>query len=299
LAAWPHSRPLYSLDKLVANPSTPVVVTEGEKAADAAMLFFPKSIATTSSGGAGAASRTDWTPLTRRRVLVWPDSDEPGRKYAREVAAILAGLGCTVEIIDPAALVARIASETSAEPFDVEKAKSYDAADALADWPDVAALREAVAALAAPLSSSWAPSSKEWADPKPISDGLSPVAAFDFDFRPGSVAAWVADIADRMQCPPDSSPSRRSSHSGAVLGRKVAIRPQRRTDWTEVPNLWGCIVGRPGMWKSPAMAEALKSLHRLERGGPRSARGRRGGLRPRRGPLILQERRPETRRARR
>src|SRR5262249_46027656 len=30
------------------------------------------------------------------------------------------------------------------------------------------------------------------------------------------------------------------------------------------PNLWGCIVGRPGAMKSPAIAEALKPLHRLE-----------------------------------
>jgi putative DNA primase/helicase len=37
-----------------------------------------------------------------------------------------------------------------------------------------------------------------------------------------------------------------------------------RTDWLELPNLWGCIVGRPGAMKSPAMMEALKPLHRLE-----------------------------------
>ena len=40
--------------------------------------------------------------------------------------------------------------------------------------------------------------------------------------------------------------------------------PATATDWTEVPNLWGCIVGRPGTMKSPAMGEALKPLHRLE-----------------------------------
>src|SRR4029077_2756875 len=36
------------------------------------------------------------------------------------------------------------------------------------------------------------------------------------------------------------------------------------TDWFEVANLWGCIVGRPGALKSPAIHEALKPLHRLE-----------------------------------
>jgi Protein of unknown function (DUF3987) len=51
---------------------------------------------------------------------------------------------------------------------------------------------------------------------------------------------------------------------GSVIGRKVAVRPQRQTDWYEVANLWGCIVGRPGALKSPAMDEALKPLYRLE-----------------------------------
>jgi Protein of unknown function (DUF3987) len=30
-----------------------------------------------------------------------------------------------------------------------------------------------------------------------------------------------------------------------------------------VPNLWGLAVGPPGMMKSPALAEALRPLHRL------------------------------------
>jgi hypothetical protein len=37
-----------------------------------------------------------------------------------------------------------------------------------------------------------------------------------------------------------------------------------KTDWIEIPNLWGAFVGRPGMLKSPAMNEALKPLRYLE-----------------------------------
>jgi putative DNA primase/helicase len=106
---------------------------------------------------------------------------------------------------------------------------------------------------------------REWPEPKPIPDGLTPVAPFDMDFLPESIAPWVADIADRMQCPPDFVAIPAIVALGAALGRKIGVRPQRRSDWTEVPNLWGCIIGRPGMMKSPAMAEALKPLHRLEK----------------------------------
>ena len=125
-------RPLYqSRRKSSRQPDAPIVVCEGEKAADAAARIFPKSIATTSSGGAQAADKTDWTPLAGRRVLIWPDNDEAGGKYAREVAAILAALECDVSIIDAAALAAIDPNGGKRAP-----AKGYDAADALAEWPD-------------------------------------------------------------------------------------------------------------------------------------------------------------------
>lgn len=105
---------------------------------------------------------------------------------------------------------------------------------------------------------------REWPEPKPLPDGLAQVAGLDMASLPESVAPWVADIADRMQCAPDFVAVSAMVALGATLGRKIAVRPQRRTDWIEVPNLWGCIVGRPGMMKSPAMSEALKPLHRLD-----------------------------------
>jgi putative DNA primase/helicase len=51
---------------------------------------------------------------------------------------------------------------------------------------------------------------------------------------------------------------------GAILGRKIAIKPQMKTDWIEIPNIWGAFIGPPGMLKSPAMNEALRPIHRLE-----------------------------------
>ena len=67
-----------------------------------------------------------------------------------------------------------------------------------------------------------------------------------------------------MQCPLDFVGVPATIALGSVIGRKIGIRPQCRTDWIEVPNLWGCIVGRPGTMKSPAMQQALAPLHRLE-----------------------------------
>lgn len=104
----------------------------------------------------------------------------------------------------------------------------------------------------------------EWPDPKPLPSTLLEVAPFNYQFLPAALAAWVEDIADRMQCPPDYVAIPAIAVLGAIVGCKIGIRPQRRTDWIEVPNFWAAIIGRPGMLKSPAIAEALKPLHRLE-----------------------------------
>ncbi len=103
-----------------------------------------------------------------------------------------------------------------------------------------------------------------WNVPVDLPNGLQPVAQFDPEYLPRSVAAWVEDISDRMQCPPDYVAVSAMTALGSVIGRRIGIRPQQHTDWLEVPNLWACIVGRPGAMKSPAMAEALKPLQRLE-----------------------------------
>ncbi len=51
--------------------------------------------------------------------------------------------------------------------------------------------------------------------------------------------------------------------AGSLIGRRIGIRPQEHTDWMEVANLWGVIVGEPGTLKSPAVSEALKPLRWL------------------------------------
>jgi len=103
-----------------------------------------------------------------------------------------------------------------------------------------------------------------WPDPAPLPAGLKPVMAFDPGVLPPTIRFWVEDIADRMQCPIDFIATAAIVALGAVIGRSVLIKPQKHTDWCEPCNLWGCVVAPPGAMKSPAIAEALKPLHRLE-----------------------------------
>lgn len=87
--SWVPPRPLYNLHLLHAHQDADVLVVEGEKAADAATRLFPEMVVTTSPGGAKAARQADWRPLRGRRVFIWGDHDDAGRKYVSTVVDLL------------------------------------------------------------------------------------------------------------------------------------------------------------------------------------------------------------------
>ena len=88
--APPAPRHMYGLDRLgKADSSKPILIVEGEKAADAAKKLFPDYICMTWQGGANAVNMTDWSPLENREVVICPDNDEAGVKAALKIADIL------------------------------------------------------------------------------------------------------------------------------------------------------------------------------------------------------------------
>lgn len=100
--------------------------------------------------------------------------------------------------------------------------------------------------------------------PLPLPADLLPVEPLPMKALPDALHPWIADVSERMQCPPDFVAVPMLIGAASLVARKIAIRPQGRTEWTEKANLWALIVGRPGMMKSPAMSAALAPLERLE-----------------------------------
>jgi putative DNA primase/helicase len=99
--AWKSAakpRPLYWARRSAA---APVLIAEGEKAADAAAVLFPDHAVCTWPGGTSNVQHADWQPLLGRTVTIWPDADDVGRKAAAQLARILAGLRCTVQVVNP------------------------------------------------------------------------------------------------------------------------------------------------------------------------------------------------------
>ena len=91
-------RPLYWARRSAA---APVLIAEGEKAADAAAILFPDHACVTWPGGTSNVQHADWHPLLGRTVTIWPDADDVGRKAAAQLARILLGLRCTVQVVNP------------------------------------------------------------------------------------------------------------------------------------------------------------------------------------------------------
>lgn len=89
LKAFPKPRPLFRQTELHTKSESIVLVVEGEKAAISAAMLFPDYAVITWPGGAKAADLADWSLLSNRRVVIWPDADEPGLKAAEEIAAKL------------------------------------------------------------------------------------------------------------------------------------------------------------------------------------------------------------------
>ena len=107
------------------------------------------------------------------------------------------------------------------------------------------------------------PGVDEWEPPAPLPDGLPPVDSFDSVMLPECLGGWLEDIAERMQVPLEYLAAGAMVVISSLVGRKLGIYPKKRDDWIVVPNLWGMIVGRSALLKSPALAEVMKPLGRL------------------------------------
>lgn len=120
---WPAPRPLYGLEILARRPpKTPILLVEGEKAAEAARLLAGNYyVVMTWPNGSKGVGKADFSPIYNRSVLIWPDADEPGKIAAGAIAERLIKHCSEVKIINP-----------DGQP------DKWDAADALAEgwnWP--------------------------------------------------------------------------------------------------------------------------------------------------------------------
>ena len=175
-------------------------------------------------------------------VWIVPDNDDEGRAYAQQIAQDLAGVVPTIKIVDLPGLP--------------EKGD-------LTDWMDAGHTKEELLELVATAPA--LDSSQAWPEkPVALDIQLPAVEELRESLIPGPLSKWVFDVAKRMDnAAPDFVAAAAVVQAGALLGRKVGIRPKRHDDWVVIPNLWGGLVGMPASMKTPALEAALKPIKRL------------------------------------
>lgn len=91
--AMAEPRPMYGLPLT----SDTIVIVEGEKAADAVRDAGYE--ASTWAGGCSAIHKSDFTSLTGKHVILWPDNDEPGIRAMKSIAAIVKPYAASVSFV--------------------------------------------------------------------------------------------------------------------------------------------------------------------------------------------------------
>lgn len=141
--------PLYG-SEMVASwpPEAVIVVTEGEKAADALLAVGSHALATV-TGASTAPARGLFEVLRDRNVLLWPDADAAGRDHMHVIAERLGTTARSVKWLQA--------------PPDVPP--GWDAADAFADGRDPATVKAEMVAWIGPFPEVGVPEpAGVWAD---------------------------------------------------------------------------------------------------------------------------------------
>lgn len=229
--------PLYRLPELTA--AERIYVCEGEKAADAARGLG--LIATTSPHGASSAASADWSPLAGKDVVLLPDNDNAGRKYAAVVEA------CLAKQLPPAS-VRTIHLPGLAEKQDIVDwiAASADATPAL--------LRTELKTLVAAAEVSVLP---------PLATTPETFQPFPVNALPEPLRGFVEAASESIGCDTSYVALTALAACAAAIGTSRKI--QLTSTWTEPAILWVAIIGESGTQKSPAFGIATAPLKQRQR----------------------------------
>lgn len=266
---WNGIRPLYGLDRLADMPKSFVVVTEGEKAADAAASMLPGCPSVSASGGKASLKHADWSVLRGRPgVILWPDNDhnQGGQNAFVDLAAHLASLGIPViRIIDPQG-----------------QEDGWDAADAgfspaqLKAW---AANRTST--YAGPAVSPWAQKDAPRPTPRParhvgeepVTPGTDPydilgkpfIPSLKPEYLPRAIREFVFDQSEIVGADPGICAIAALVAIAGCANDNIVLQAQEHNEsWTEQARLWGAWVADPSSRKTPASMRAIKPLHKID-----------------------------------
>jgi len=270
----PSPLPIFGLDTLPPpNGKQKVYIFEGEKCASAAHHLGLAAI--TSMMGSGRAKEADWAILARFRhvcefVLI-PDNDSPGHKYIEAVAQEIQKSCPNAKLT-----VCKLPVENKGDDF-VDWIQAHSKCPS--EWDGFSRIDEPhseflKAAFEDHVNKTSVDAAKHFEEnvddppdfkdqPEAIKESLSEVLSCPTLTLPQELTDWIQGNAKQMQIAEDYFTAPLLVYLGSLIGRKRGLRLRQGTSWIEFPNLWGMVVGRPAMMKSPAMKAVLGPLEVL------------------------------------
>jgi hypothetical protein len=242
----PTPRPLYRLPQLRATRlGDRVYVTEGEKAADAAVELG--LMATTSPHGSKSAAKADWSPLAGRDVVVLPDHDDAGERFAADVVRFATAAGAkSVRVVrlvelwagmpqggDMADLVENLGGDKDAIHSDVEALVSKT---------------ELIDASSIDCAHAQLPPSRR---------------PFPIDALPPTLSEFARVSADRLGCDPIYIIQPAFVALAGAVGYSVSVVV--RHGWLEPCAIWTGVVAPPSTMKTPARRRAMAPVYAAQR----------------------------------
>jgi hypothetical protein len=249
----PEPRPPYRLpDILSIKERDCLVIAEGEKTADAAVRCG--LVATTSAGGAEAANKTDWAllePRTWRRIVILPDNDPAGERYADDVARHLWAAGAR----------------------DIRVVRLVDYATELPPGGDLADVIESPGFCGLPLSEGaaltelgrWilqtAERTEQW-QPETAQSYLQ-WEPYPTEQLPSPFCEFVRETARAIGCDESFVALPLLAQAAAAIGTTRVL--ELKSTWRVPSVLWAVIVGKSGSLKTAALRATLEWAEEREK----------------------------------
>ncbi len=238
IGGMPSLRPLYGLPELAAaSEGSTMYVAEGEKAADAVSACG--LIGTTSPHGSNSAAKADWSPLAGHDVVILPDHDDAGERYAEDVARLAAKAGAR------SIRVVRLADRWDALP------DGGDAADVLElEGGDAGPVRLGLESLVAHAETDTTAADRNEAPVFDLAEMFPPNAAFARDY--------FADLARSTQTPVEMAALLGLATASACICNVVRVRGHG--DHTEPAPIWALVLSESATRKSSVLGELLRPI---------------------------------------
>lgn len=274
----PTPSPIFGIDSLPnGHYEGFVYIFEGEKCTQAAHYLGLPAI--TSMMGSSQGHLADWAILASyrhiKKFILVPDNDAPGQKYMQLVYEEVKKACPNADV-----MVCELPANKKGDDFiDWLKAQS----SCPSDWDEFSPLDDpycnflkvafekfisdsSIKADDYFLNISSGPIAFE-SEPEPIDETLSEVLPCPIHTLPTYIISWIQNFADQMQLPVDFFVAPLLVYVGSIIGRKRALKVRPDTKWIEYANLWGMLIGRPAVMKSPAMESMIDPLGNLAEKG--------------------------------